>query len=352
MLLARQLICSLVGFAAVLSTAPHAAAQVSFKDKTVTMFIGSEPGGGTDATGRVIAPFLKKYLPGEPNIVTQNIPGANGIASLNSFLRRAQTDGLSVIMSSNLAVDPLVYRNSVAQFDPKSFRFFGGVSRGGTIIFIAPKAATRLYDRSAPPVVIGSVVGMPRVDIQPAIWCTRYLGWNTKWISGYHGTNEVMLAFDRGEVDMASTGNIFQIQQRLKSDHLKIINQSGSFENGKIVERSEFGDAPLFLDQLKGKVTDQIAMKGLDYWTALSNLDKWIGLPPETPDDIVATYRTAFARISADKEFVERGEKISDGFVPIAGADVQNIVRTLGDTPQAAIEYIKTMMRAQGLRMQ
>jgi len=326
--------------------------EVSFKGKIVTMVIGSEAGGGTDATGRVIAPFLRKYLRGEPEVIIQNVPGASGVAAMNYFLRRTQPDGLSVIMTSNLTVDPLVYRNSGAQYDPKAFGVFGGVGRGGTAIFVSREAEQRLYNKSAAPVVIGTVVGMPRAAMQPAIWCIEYLGWNAKWVAGYHSTNEVMLAFDRGEIDMTSTGNIFQMKDRLNSGYLKIVNQSGSLENGRLVGRAEFGDAPLFIDQMKGKVVDPIAQRGLDYWVAVSNLDKWVGLRPGTPDNVLEAYRAAFRKVAADKEFLERGEKISDDFAPMAASDVVRAVETLVDTPEAAIEYIKGLMRKQGLRVQ
>src|SRR4051812_12510069 len=73
---------------------------ISFKGKTVTMIVGSEPGGGTDASGRAIAPYLRKYLPDEPNVVVQNMPGASGITALNYFVNRTQPDGLTVIMGS------------------------------------------------------------------------------------------------------------------------------------------------------------------------------------------------------------------------------------------------------------
>jgi tripartite-type tricarboxylate transporter receptor subunit TctC len=333
---------------------PVAAAQgeVSFKGKTITMIIGSEPGGGTDATGRVIAPYLRKYLPGEPDVVTQNVPGANGIAAVNYFVRRTQGDGSSVLMTSNLTVDPLVYRNSGAQYDPKAFPIIGGIGRDGTAIFVTRNAQSRLYDKSKPPIVIGTVVGMPRAAMQPAIWCIEYLGWNARWVAGYHSTNEVMLAFDRGEIDMTSTGNIFQMKDRLSSGYLKIVNQSGALENGKLVGRPEFAGAPMFTDQMKGKVVDPVPLRGLDYWVAISNLDKWLGLPPGTPDNVVEAYRTAFRKASTDKDFLERGEKISDEFAPMAAADVASAVRTLADTPQEAIDYIKGLMRKQGLPAQ
>jgi tripartite-type tricarboxylate transporter receptor subunit TctC len=79
-----------VGLAALRVSLCGAAAQeaVSFKGKTIIVLVGSDPGGGTDASGRLIALYLRKYLPGEPNIVVQNVPGASGITALNYFVRK------------------------------------------------------------------------------------------------------------------------------------------------------------------------------------------------------------------------------------------------------------------------
>ncbi len=329
-----------------------AGAPLSFKGKTITMIVGSDPGGGTDASGRLIAPYLRRHLPGEPNIVVQNLPGASGITALNYFAHRTQPDGLTIMMGSISTIDPVVYRNSSAQYDPTTFRFAGGIGRGGSVIFIRGEAEPRLHDKSERPAVIGSVMGLPRPAMQPALWCIEYLGWNAAWVTGYHGTNETMLAFDRGEIDITSTGNIFQIQDRLNSGKLKIIVQTGAVEGGKIVPRAEFGDAPLFPALMQGKIKDKAAQKAFDYWTALNTGDKWLALAPGTPDLILEAYREAFQKVAADRDFRERGEKISDGFVPMAAHDVEIVVRALADTTTEAVDYTKGLMRKQGMRIQ
>lgn len=349
----RILPVAIMGLAALCLTSSGALAEdsVPWKGKTITMIVGSEPGGGTDASGRIIAAYLRKYLPGEPNVVVQNMPGASGITALNHFIHRTQPDGMTVINGSISMVDPLIYRRSTAQYDPKVLRFVGGIGRGGTVIFMNNQAEARLYDKSKKPVVIGSALAVPRSAMQPALWCIEYLGWNATWVTGYHGTNEVMLALDRGEIDMTSTGNIFQIQDRLKSGQLKLLNQSGSLENGRVVTRKDFGDTPLFPDQMKGKIKDPIAQKAFDYWQALASGDKWLALAPGTPDNVVAAYREAFTKLAADQEFLERGDKISDGFEPLSYQDVELIVRTLADTPAEAMDYTKALMRKQGIRV-
>jgi tripartite-type tricarboxylate transporter receptor subunit TctC len=331
--------------------APASAQSFSLKGKSVTMMIGSETGGGTDASGRVIARYLGKYLPGEPNMVVQNMPGAGGLTALNHVVLKTQPDGLLVVMGSASTVDPLTFRRASSQYDPTKFRIVGGIGRGGTVLVISGDAEKRLLDKKAPPVIMGSNANLPRQGMQVTLWGVEYLGWNVKWVVGYPGTNELMLALDRGEIDMTSTGNIFSVADRLKAGKMKIVNQSGGMEDGKIVGRADYGSAPLFTDQLKGKITDPIAQKSFDYWMAMNIADKWLALAPNTPDEILKIYREAFTKMAADPEFLKAGAMISDGFFPMNSKDVEDYIRTLANTPAEAIEYTSTLMRKQGMQV-
>jgi tripartite-type tricarboxylate transporter receptor subunit TctC len=334
------------------SARPAAAQSFSLKGKSVTMLIGSEPGGGTDASGRLIARYLAKYLPGEPTMVVQNMPGAGGMTSLNHVVLKTPPDGLLVVMGSSSTVDPMTFRKANSQYDPTKFRIIGGVGRGGTVLVIDGDAERRLYDKSTAPVVMGSNANLPRQGMQVTLWGVEYLGWNVKWVVGYPGTNELMLALDRREIDMTSTGNIFAVADRLKKGKLKIVNQSGGMENGKIVGRADYGSAPLFTEQMNGKIQDPVAKTSFDYWMAMNIADKWLALAPNTPDEILEVYRQAFVKMAVDPEFLAAGEKISDGFVPMSYKDVEDYIRTLANTPKEAIDYTSTLMRKQGIQAQ
>jgi hypothetical protein len=255
------------------------AAEQTFppEGKVITMLVGSESGGGTDASGRLIARYLGKYLRSEPKIVVQNMPGAGGLTALN-YAVRTPPDGLIVVMGSSSTVDPLTFRKANVLFDPTKFRIIGGIGRGGTVLIISGPAEKRLYDKSLSPVIMGSNADMPRQGMQVALWGAKYLGWNLKWVVGYPGTNDLMLAMDRKEIDMTSTGNIFVIADRLKSGELKIINQSGVLQDGHIVGRKDF--------EFK-RLADN-TMKGFDFIspTAMIKVIKALG---NTSDDTLLT---------------------------------------------------------------
>jgi len=161
-----------------------------------------------------------------------------------------------------------------------------------------------------------------------------------------------MLALERGEVDMTSTGNMFQIQKFTGSGNFKIIYQSGILENGELKRRPELPDAPVFPEAMKGKITDPKAKAAFDYWQQINAMDKWVALMPGTPKDIVETYRAAFRTMVKDPDFLEQGKKMSDDFQPMMQEDVEYLIRGLAQTPEDATDYMKHLLQSQGLRVE
>ena len=323
-------------------------APASLEGKTTTMMSGPPPDGGTDTAGRMIAASLAKHLPGSPNIVVQNMPGADGVVAMNSFVQHAQPDGQMIIMTTGRQGDPLVYRGPQSRYDATKLAIVGGVGRGGTIVVIRKDAEERLYDKSKPPVVMGAA-GVPRAGMQTTAWGIDLLGWNAKWVIGYPGTNDLFVALERGEIDMTASGNFFQVEKLLQGGKVKVLNQSGTLAGGKMVPRPEFPDAPVFTNELQGKLPSGVRKQAFDYWFSLVVLDKWLALPEGTPAPILQAYREAFDKMSKEPEFIDRGRKMSEDFAPQAGKDVEDLLKTLGDTTPEALDYIKNMLKTQGI---
>lgn len=331
-----------------------AAAQdaASFQGKTVNMIISSEPGGGTDAFARLVALYLSNYLPGTPSVVVRNVPGAGGITGMNYMVQQAAPDGYTFVTAGNTMADPLQYRKPQSQFDPAEFAVIGGVGRGGEVLLIGKEAEKRLYDKKASPVIVGSLGGIPRSGMQMAAWGIEYLGWNGKWVIGYRGTNELMLALERGEIEMTATGNIFLVKKLVDTGKFKILVQSGALRGGQLVGRPDFGDAPVFAKLMEGKIKEPLAAQAFDYWSAIAVTDKWMALPPKTPKTMVDIHRAAYAKLMDDADFLEKGKKLSEGFIPMNAPDVEALVRKLAALPLEATEYMTVILRKQGLDVQ
>ncbi len=338
--------------ACLIASQAAAAEAVSFQGKTVSMIVGYAAGGGTDAFGRLAASFLMNTLPGTPTVIVRNIPGADGIAAMNYFVQQVAPDGLTITAAASTTPDPLNYRKPQAHYDPTSFLVVGGVGRGGTAIVISKAAEKRLTDKRAPPVVMGALGGVQRSGMLMTAWGIELLGWNAKWVLGYRGTNELMLALERGEIDMTATANQFLIAKLLDSGKFKILVQTGIQKNGQLVPRADFGGAPFLAGMLEGKIGDPLAAKAFEYWGDIVSMDKWLALPPKSPPAMLETYRDAFAKMVLDPQFIDRGKAISDDFEPMSHEDVETLVQRLGRTSPQALDYISDLLRRQGLEVQ
>jgi tripartite-type tricarboxylate transporter receptor subunit TctC len=341
-------LATLVLGTAVLARPASSVEPPSFKGKTITMIIGYAPGGGTDLSGRLLASFLGRHLPGEPTIVVQNIPGADGMTAMNFFVQQTKPDGLTLTMGSGSQAEPTHYRKPLSRFDPTKFGFVGGVGRGGSAVVISKQAEARLFGQGAP-AIMGTTSGAPRSNMEMAAWGREVLGWNLKWVIGYRGTNDLFLALERSEIDMSATGNLAPIVKLMASGRFKLLAQSGLLKDGRLTSRAEFTDAPLISTLIAGRINDPIAARAFDYWMAVhAGPEKWLALPPQTPEPILAAYRDAFDKTALDPEFIERSKKVADDFTPLAHPDVESWMKTLGNTPDEAIEFISAMTRRQG----
>ena len=326
-----------------------AAAEVSFKGKTVTMIIGYRPGGGTDAVGRLTGKYLVQHLPGKPQIIFRNMPGGGGITSMNYFANQAKRDGSTITTGSSTQPDPLRFRRKSAKYDPLAFHYIGGIARGSTVMMINPAAKPRLLDKSKKPVIMGAVDGT-RSSMQVALWGAEFLGWNLKWVIGYPGTSEIALALQRGEVDMSSTGNLFLIKEMINAKKAVPLVQSGTLAGGKLVPRSEFPNVPIFTVLVQPKIKNPVAQKAFAYWEGINALDKWLALPPQTPAAVVKAYRAAFTAAVKDKDFLAQGRKmVSQDFEAILPEDQTIMIQKVAGTPNEALAYIKTLKKKNGL---
>jgi tripartite-type tricarboxylate transporter receptor subunit TctC len=265
---------------------------------------------------------------------------------------QAKPDGLTLTMGSGSQADPTQYRKPQSHYDPTQFVFVGGAGRGGSALVINADAERRLHSREAAPVIMGSTSGAPRTDMQMAAWGRAFLNWNLKWVLGYRGTNELFVALDRGEIEMTSTSNVALFSRMLTSGKAKILVQSGTVREGVLNARTDFAGAPLIPDMLKGRIADPVAAKAFDYWlTVHSGPDKWLALPPGSPDAIAGAYRQAFAQLANDPEFLERSRKLADDLSLMAYRDVDLWMQSLGRTTPETLEFIAAMLRAQGVKI-
>jgi hypothetical protein len=343
--IALALVCG----ASLLSAGGQADAEVSFKGKTIEVLLGSAAGGGTDGTTRLVGTFLEKYLPGNPSMRYRNLPGGHGAKALNYFMK-VKPDGITWAGGGSSHVDPNSLRKGVTEYNPTRFNYFGGVQRGGSIVFMRADHKANLTDKSKPPVVVGVIDG-DRSWEQMITWGAELLGWNVRFVVGYPGSAMMLLSIRRGETHMMGTSNLFILKDMFASGEFVGVAQlgAGASMGEEVGQRSEFGMIPTFDSLVTGK-THGLVDEAFDFWSALNDMDKWYALPPGTPKEILDTYRTAWSKMVKDPEFIRQGKLLfSQDFTPVSGERITEVVTKTAYPKSEIVAFMDQLKTKYGL---
>jgi tripartite-type tricarboxylate transporter receptor subunit TctC len=317
--------------------------EPNYEGKTIRVIVGSSAGGGTDTTGRMIARVLPKYLPGNPKSIVQNMPGAGGVIANNYFASEAKGDGLTLLVSPGSPIDSFMRGGSTIRFDPRTYKYIGGVARGGSLVMIRKDAQSRLTNKAAKPVVVGDTDGI-RTWVAVTVWAAEYLGWNLRWIYGYPGGTEIALAVRQGEVEMYSTSTVTVIKDLVRDGVVDLI----CIQDDE--RRSDFPQVPTFTEILGSKRPTGVSWQAYMGWAGPAELDKFLTAPEGTPEPFVKTLRTAFGRAMKDPEVQKEGDKaFGEGWRSHPGERLETVIKQHVAIPKEAKEFLLKMRKKYGL---
>jgi tripartite-type tricarboxylate transporter receptor subunit TctC len=343
------------GFTAIVASAfaqPLLAADVDFTGKTITLIVTSNTGGGTDNMTRLMGRFLREYLPGKPAVVYQNIPGAGGIKALNYFVQQVKPDGLTSVVGSGSNLNPTLTRTSAVQYDTKKLLMYGGFPAPSGVLMLRKNAVSRFYNKAETSAVMGGEHTLRAAD-QVAVWGPAYLGWNVRWVMGYPGSNDIILAALRGEVDLVETYERSLISRITQTGEFTFPVQIGDWRNGKFVPSASFPEVPVFSDLVKPNLKTEEEIKAYEAWETLVQAGKWAALPPNTPVEIVNAYRKAFESMIADKRFLaEAPSVLGEGFVTITGDEMQQVAIRSDSISDASMKFLDRLRERVGIRIE
>jgi len=321
----------------------------SFAGKSIAMTIGFGSGGAVDLYGRTLGRYLVRYLPGQPGLVVVNQLGACGVVALNDWTNKAEPNGLFVTVGAQSQSDPDALLRTHAKYDPRAFKYVGGLGAYSQGVFVNKGALARLYDKTAKPAVMGLVGTTLRSGNYQVLWGAEFLGWNVRWVRGYKSTAELRQALERGEIDMSTFGSSRDIDYLQQTGRFAVISQSGSVKDGKLVPRASLGQVPVISDLVAGKITDPMAQKVFAYAQNVSQVGMWLALPPRTPEGIVTTYVKAFAVTLADAQYQTEFAKIDPDSPAASKADLERLMSELGNVSSQTLDYLQSKLAQQGI---
>jgi tripartite-type tricarboxylate transporter receptor subunit TctC len=323
---------------ALASVGPAAAADAYFKDKQIRLIVGSAPGGGYDAYGRLLAQYMRAHIPGNPTIVVQNMPGAGSLVAANYIYNVAPKDGTVFgAVNALLATDPLLYPERV-KFDPRQFRWLGSALRENHAGFAWYTTHIKSFDDVLKNELIVPGTG-GATNFYP-MFVDAILGAKIRMIPGYQGTKQGMLAMERGEVggivgitwaSMKATNGTW-----LREDKIRPFVQFG------LQKHPELPDVSWIYDYARN-ADDRAAM---DLAFGNSEFGRPFMAPPGAPDAAVSILRSAFEDTMNDPEFRADAEKRQLDLEFTSGGEIQSIIDKIYKTPPAVVERVKKIVQS------
>lgn len=298
-----------------------------YKGKTVEMLVGTLTGGGYDGYGRLVARHLPKHIPGNPNIIVRNMPGASGLTMTNFLYNQAAGDGTVIaIPHNNMTVEPVI-GNKNARFDATKLHWLGTANKlVNTCVTWHTVPLRTAEDLRAREWLTGGTAARSSTVQQANVFIVLG-GAKLKVVKGYPSSTSMLLALERGELEVACG---------IGWDSIK--SSTGMLQSGQIVPVMQLGfekhpelpNVPFIYDML----LDPAMKNVLDFLTIRLYVGRAFAAPPAVPADRVKALRDAFwatindpaLRADAKKQFME--------IQPARGEDVQREVAKLAATPK------------------
>ena len=339
----KNAMCLLAVVAAVgvtMATLPARADAVAdfYKGKSITISIGFGPGGGYDIYGRALARHFGRFVPGNPTIVPQNMPGAGGLKAASYIYHATARDGLSLATFGGFSVLEPLFGNDQANFDPLKLTWIGNMNRDVSSCTVWNAAGFNKFEDIMQREMIFGSSGKASTTSQHALVLKNMLGAKVKVIEGYQGTNSINLAMHRREVD-ASCGiylssALSSYARDLKDGNMRILIQFGR-ENVPF-----FGSAVNLYDLLKTDEEKQVA----DIIFRQAEVARPFTAAPGIPADRAQALRTAFMQTMRDPAFLADAQKLGIPIDPMNGGETTKLFASFYAAPKSVVERAKFVM--------
>jgi tripartite-type tricarboxylate transporter receptor subunit TctC len=323
------------------SFAPAAQADEAFyRGRTIDLIVGYPVGGANDNYARLLSRHMGRHIPGAPSLVIRNMPGAGSLQAANHVYNAAPRDGsVLAIAAPTIALDQKFGAQGV-RFDARKLEWIGRAnSQVALVILRAQVKASTPQDALREEIVMAGTGASSTISIYPGVM-NRLLGYRFKFIMGYKGSGDAMLAVERGEVEGMNIS-----WESLEANHptwlperkVKPLVQFAQARHPSlpntptVVELARNDEERRILDALMSTVE-----VGVSFFTT-----------PETPAARVEALRRGFDKMAKDPACIEEAAKLRLPLQPRRGEDVAALVASLVDLPDDLTKKMKAVYSAE-----
>ena len=323
-----------------------ARAQTSpfYKDKTIRIIVGFTSGGLYDQYARLLARHMGKYIPGNPNILVQNMPGAGSLTSTNYIYSVAKPDGLTLGMpGSGIYLDQLLGRKE-ATFDVAKMVWLGSIDQRDLVLYMRADAPWKSIEdvmgaKEQPK--CGATGTSDLTSILTSIM-DETLGVKFQEVRGYPGGVEIDLALEKGEIHCRGTGITTHFAREPyftwhKTGFDRHVIQTGAKKDPRMP------DAPTLVELMDKKKTSAFSRNVAKVMLVSATLGRPMMTTPGTPADRVKILREAYLKAFNDPEAVQEAKKGRLDLQALPGAEVETQIREVMNQPKDVIERVKKL---------
>jgi tripartite-type tricarboxylate transporter receptor subunit TctC len=312
-----------------------------YSGRRLTFLVGFSPGSAFDVYGRAVSRHFSKFVPGKPDILIQNMPGAGGVSSAAYLYNIAPKDGTMIgVFSRSTPMEPLLGNPSV-KFDPTRFTWIGSAGREVSVCVANATAGIQSWDDVTKREF---VVGASSLSADTGVFATvlkNAFGAKMRIVTGYPGGNEITQAMENHEIDGRCGWSWSAIESSrpswVKEGTIKVLLQLGLEPSAKLK------DVPLVMDLAKTDRERQI----LKLVFARQDFAWPFAAPPDVPADRAQALRQAFLATLADPEFLAEAARLSlDVSSPTSGEKLDALIKDIYASPPEVIEQVKAVMNA------
>lgn len=326
---------------------PSAWAQTPFyQGKTIRVIVGTPPGNLYDLWARLIVAHMGKYIPGNPNFIVQNMPGAGHVVAVNHLYTNVKPDGLTIIGS----VIPSLYLNQIIgrpeiQFDWAKFNWVGSPARGASQMYMRADSPYKTIEdiRTAKEPPKCGATGVTGPDSYLPKLMRETVGANFNIVTGYPGGTDIDLGVERGEIQCrAFTIEAFFGREPYhtwrKNKFVHNIFQTGRKRDARLP------DTPTVFEIMDKYQTPDSGRRLATVLVGADGMGRPMFGPPGMPGDRVKILRDAYAATMRDEQFIAEVKKRNYEFDPVTGEDLQQLSKELTSQPPEVVERLKKVL--------
>jgi len=326
---------------------PSAFAQAPFyQGKTIRVIVGTPPGNLYDLWARLIVANMGKNIPGNPDFIVQNMPGAGHVVAVNHLYSNVKPDGLTIIGS----VIPSLYLNQIIgrpeiQFEWAKFSWIGSPARGASQMYMRADSPYKTIEdvRTAKEPPKCGATGVTGPDSYLPKLMQETVGAKFNIVTGYPGGTDIDLGVERGEIQCRA----FTIEAFFGREPYHTWRKKGFVHH--IFQTAKKRDARLPQTPTVFELMDQYKtpQSGRGLATVLLGADgmgRPMFGPPGLPADVLKTLRDAYVKTMADEQFRAEVKKRNYEFDPVAGEELQSLSKELTSQPPEVIERLKKVL--------